>query len=90
MTKTNKDNNIYPIVVKKYTPVRIFRQEDAATYCGVSSSYFSSLVSQRIAPAPISIGSGVKGWDIHALDQWIDSLSEIKAELPNTAWTKRA
>lgn len=58
--------------VSKVEP-RLLRREDAATYLGVSPSYFDTLSASRRIPGPKQIGS-VKAWDRFQLDAAIDDL----------------
>jgi hypothetical protein len=52
---------------------RLLTKGQAAAYCGVSTSTFSSICPVRA----ISLGVGVRmeRYDLNALDEWIDRLS---------------
>ena len=52
---------------------RLLRREDAASYLGVSASYFDKLCAKGLAPAARQLGT-VKGWDRFEIDAVIDRL----------------
>ena len=64
---------------------RIMRRDLAAMYLGISASTFDVEVKARRLPAPVSITNGVKGWDRHDLDQWIEERKAAQAS-PINAW----
>lgn len=63
------------------------RRADAALHCGVSPSYFDELVRLGILPPPRRLGSSVKLWMRHELDEALFSLPveglELAAEAGN-------
>jgi predicted DNA-binding transcriptional regulator AlpA len=63
---------------------RILRAELAALYCGVGPSTFRAEVGAGRAPQPVHMTDGVKGWDRHDLDQWIEVRKEAQARKPNS------
>ena len=52
---------------------RLLNKQQAAAYCGICSSVFDAVSSVP----PIELKSGLKRWDRHALDRWIDSLDRM-------------
>lgn len=50
---------------------RMLDRKEAASYVGVSVTYFDSLVSKNLMPAPVLFGRR-KAWDRRDLDQAID------------------
>ena len=63
---------------------RIMRRDLAALYLGMSASTLDAEVKAGRLPAPVSITSGVKGWDRHDLDQWIEDRKAAQAVKPNS------
>jgi predicted DNA-binding transcriptional regulator AlpA len=58
-------------------PRRGLSCEEAATYIGVSSSFFDELVKSGTMPKPIRIKTRTV-WDVHRLDQSFEELSSPK------------
>ena len=58
-------------------PRRGLSREEAATYIGVSSSFFDELVKSGTMPKPIRIKTRTV-WDVHQLDQSFEELSSPK------------
>ncbi|MBD8877766.1 hypothetical protein [Roseibium polysiphoniae] len=50
-------------------PYRMLSKVDAAHYCGLAVKKFESLSPV----APVAFADGVKRWDVHDLDRWIES-----------------
>ena len=63
---------------------RILRRELAALYMGVSPSTWDAMCKAGDAPPPVVITNGVKGWDRHDLDQWIEDRKAAQAVKPNS------
>lgn len=58
---------------------RLLSRRDAAAYCGVSTGLFE----QAVAVPPLRCFGSKKLWDRHALDRWLDHISECdKAPKP--------
>ena len=59
---------------------RLLNQKQAAAYCGISVPTFLTYCPVR----PIAVGAGkrLERYDINALDNWIDSLSQDGASSP--------
>jgi hypothetical protein len=59
---------------------RLLNQKQAAAYCGISVPIFV----KHCPVVPIAIGAGkrLERYDLNALDNWIDSLSQEGASLP--------
>src|SRR5260370_41621763 len=76
---------------KLLSSTRLASREDAARYCRLSKSTFSSWVRSGRLPRPLP---GTARWDLKALDLALDSLSGIEQHSPTLAldeWrTKRA
>ena len=64
---------------------RILRRDLAALYLGLSESTLAAEVKAGRLPAPVSITSGVKGWDRHDLDRWIEERKAAQAA-PVNEW----
>ena len=56
---------------------RLLNKEQAAAYCGISASSFAAYCPV----APVSLGSNkrLQRYDLHRLDEWIETLSGPKA-----------
>ena len=72
-----KADSIWPI-----TP-RILRREVAALYLGMSPATLDTEVKEGRAPAPVQVTAGVKGWDRHDLDMWIEARKAAQPAAPN-------
>lgn len=62
---------------------RILRRDLAALYCGVSVSTWDAEVAAGRAPKPMQVTAGVKGWDRHDLDAWIEAQKATGDAAPN-------
>ena len=56
---------------------RLLTRQEAAGYCGLTESGFSSWMARRLVPGPLP---GTKRWDRKALDLALDRLSGIPPE----------
>jgi hypothetical protein len=65
---------------------RLFRQEGAADYCGVSLPTFLEYVKKGLFSPPKAVGS-IKAFDRTILDRDIDALPFVGAAVPDTTWT---
>jgi predicted DNA-binding transcriptional regulator AlpA len=82
---TSTDNRHYPIQFVRLEPQIIPRglsRPEAATYIGVSPSYFDQMVKDGRMPQPIRIGSRVV-WDKWEIDEAFDSL---RGEPKSNSW----
>jgi predicted DNA-binding transcriptional regulator AlpA len=66
---------------------RILRREVAAHYVSLGATTFDIEVAEGRAPKPVQITPGVKGWDRHDLDMWIEDRKAAQAVLVNP-WDK--
>jgi prophage regulatory protein len=57
----------------KITP-RLLKQQEAAAYCGVSTTVFTEACPVK----PIMLLGRIRRWDRFALDAWIEKLAAIK------------
>lgn len=65
----------FSLSLKKITcPRRGLNREEAATYIGVSPSFFDGLVKEGIMPRPIRLKGRVI-WDRHQLDEAFEDLA---------------
>lgn len=62
---------------------RILRRDLAALYLGISAGTLDAEVKAGRLPAPLGVTSGVKGWDRHDLDQWIEERKAAQAAAIN-------
>lgn len=72
-----KDGTTLPIVP------RILRRELAALYVGIAPSTWDVEVKEGRAPRPVQVTAGVKGWDRHDLDLWIEGRKQEQPEQVN-------
>jgi predicted DNA-binding transcriptional regulator AlpA len=72
-----KEAGAFPI-----TP-RILRRELAALYVGLGATTWDAEVSAGRAPRPVNVTPGVKGWDRHDLDLWIEERKAAQAPALN-------
>jgi hypothetical protein len=61
---------------------RLLTRQQAAGYCGLTESGFSSWIARRLVPGPLP---GTKRWDRKALDLALDRLSGILPEAATPA-----
>lgn len=52
---------------------RILTTEEAAKFCGYSTSRWRYLYGADLAPRPIKLSARKNGWKIEALESWLDS-----------------
>ena len=52
---------------------RILTTEEAAKFCGYSTSRWRYLYGSGLAPAPLKLSARKNGWKIEALEAWLDS-----------------
>lgn len=50
---------------------------------GLSPSAWDVEVASGRLPKPVQVTSGVKGWDKHDLDDWIEARKEAQATVAN-------
>ena len=62
---------------------RLLRREQAALYCGLGATTFDAEVAAGRAPRPVQLTPGVRGWDRHDLDEWIEELKAAHAPAIN-------
>lgn len=74
-----KDGTTLPIVP------RILRRELAALYVGIAPSTWDVEVKEGRAPRAVQVTAGVKGWDRHDLDLWIEGRKQEQPE-PVNPW----
>jgi predicted DNA-binding transcriptional regulator AlpA len=63
---------------------RILRRELAALYVGLAVSTWDVEVAAGRAPQPVQVTNGVKGWDRHDLDAWIEDRKASQSARPNS------
>jgi hypothetical protein len=72
-------------MMKRHAPnlaPRLLDKGQAAAYCGVCVAVFET----SVGVAAIEVKPGLKRWDRHALDRWIDALNgELSGDL-GSAW----
>jgi prophage regulatory protein len=64
---------------------RILRRDLAALYLGMGTTKLDAEVKAGRLPAPLSITPGIRGWDRHDLDQWIEERKAAQAA-PVNEW----
>jgi len=52
---------------------KILTTEEAAKFCGYSTSRWRYLYGCGLAPAPLKLSARKNGWKIEALEAWLDS-----------------
>lgn len=52
---------------------KILTTEEAAKYCGYSTSRWRYLYGSGLAPAPLKLSARKNGWKIETLEAWLDS-----------------
>lgn len=62
---------------------RILRRDLAALYVGLAASTWDAEVAAGRAPKPVRVTDGVKGWDRHDLDAWIEERRAASGLEPN-------
>ena len=62
---------------------RLMRREHVAVYITISVSKWDSLQGLPGVPKPVEVIDGVKHWDRHDIDQWIEARKEAQAVRPN-------
>jgi predicted DNA-binding transcriptional regulator AlpA len=67
-----------PLAHVRPVPRRGLSRDDAAMYCGISSTLFDRLVADGRMPGPCRI-DGRKVWDIRAIDVAFDELPRENA-----------
>lgn len=65
-------------------PRRLLSEERAAAYVGASRGTFRAEVARGVYPPPIRRGRRVL-WDVRAIDQAIDRLSDLSVQSPSTS-----
>ena len=73
IAKSNKENALQSIYFK-----RGLNRHQAASYVGVSASFFDELIEDGRMPKPIRINTRVI-WDIRKLDEAFDDLEDSEA-----------
>lgn len=61
---------------------RLVSRSEAAAYCGLKPSRFSELVRDGKMPGAVP---GTAKWDMKAIDLYLDRLSGIKSDKPQSA-----
>ena len=54
------------------TPRRILRRREAAAYCGLAPGTLANLHAKGQGPPAVSLGTRAIGYEIRALDAWLD------------------
>jgi predicted DNA-binding transcriptional regulator AlpA len=54
----------------------ILTTEEAAKYCGYSTSRWRYLYGAGLAPSPLKLSARKNGWKIETLDSWLDSKAD--------------
>jgi predicted DNA-binding transcriptional regulator AlpA len=64
---------------------RIFRTREGATYCGLAVSTFEKMRLRGDGPEFIRLGSRAIGYDLAALDKWLDAQRAKSTSEPRPA-----
>lgn len=65
---------------------RVLEEDLAAAYVGLGVSTFRREVAAGRAPAALRLTKGRIGWDVRALDRWVDQLAGSAAGSPRNPW----
>jgi hypothetical protein len=74
--KNNKTTAIHRVIPTVGILPRLLTREQAAVYCGVSLPTFMGICP--VLPIALGASKRLERYDLHALEQWIDTFSHDK------------